>query len=382
MNHDFRHVFHIHKLRKELKEVYASQMIERFASGLVVVFIPVYLLIIGHGVMDALITLMFAELITILTSVPAARIASRLGLKHTILYRIPGPMFLVLWLYAMPYMEISFVNLAIVGIAWGLSRTFYWISINSEFVENCDKLHRGEEVGFFLALPIIISIGSPYIGGVVLEFAGFPVLFSLFIALMFISVIPLFLTEDYRKFFGFEFRDVSFRLVNRLNVGLFFQGFLLIAEFLLWPLYSYIALGDTISTGLVASLSAMGIAFFTLFAGREADRISRRKMLVVGSSGYFVVWILRYLVATPLEFFVVSFLGGFFFVLLSIPIFASFSEKARENNILNYVSQREIFLSLGRLAVLSVIVFGLLDFHTALLLIGITSLLVMVIKLR
>ena len=357
-------------------------MIERFALRLIVIFIPIYLIIVGYSIFDSLIALLVTELTSVFLAVPAAKSASKLGLKHTILYRVPFQIFLIAWLFSMPYMELMFMNVVIIGFIWGFSRTFYYVSINSEFVENSDRLHRGEETGFFLSLPIIVSMGSPYIGGIILEYFGFPFLFSAFILLMIVSVIPLFLTKDYKKYFKFEFKDVSFRMGNRFNICFFFQGFLLIGEALLWPYYSYIVLRDPISTGLVASLSALGIAFFTLFVGREADKISKNKLLVLGSIGCFIIWTVRFFVATPLEFFVMSFLGGFFLVLVRIPVFAAFANKAIDGNILNHISQREIFLSLGRAAIISVIAFSILSFQAALLLIATSSLLLLIIKLE
>lgn len=382
MNHDFRHIFHIHKIRKELKEVYENQIIDKFASSLVVVFIPVYLLIIGYSIAESLLALLITELVTVFLAIPAASVASRLGLKHTILYRIPLAIFFILWLYTLPYMGLTLVNILVVGLIWGFSRTFYWISLNSEFVENSDKIHRGEEVGFLLALPILVSIGSPFFGGLILEFLGFPILFSLYIVLMVVSVIPLFLTKEYRKFFRFKMKDLSFQLGSMFNMGFFAQGALMIGELILWPFYTYFALGDIVSTGIVASLSALGIAFFTLLIGRVSDRMRREKMLRAGVLGCFFIWLLRYFAVTNLEFFILSFLGGMFTVLISIPIFASFSDNTKGRNILNDVSVREVFLSLGRAFIILLMAFTLVGLQFGLIVIGLLSLMLLFVKVK
>ena len=382
MNHDFRHIFHIHRIRKELKEIYANQIVDKFASSLLIVFIPIYLFTIGYSIVECLLALVTVEMVTVFLSVPVASAASRIGLKHMILYRVPVAVFFILWLYALPYVGLGILNVLIVGILWGLSRTFYWVPLNSEFVENSDKIHRGEEVGFLFAIPVIVSIGSPFVGGLVLELIGFHVLFSVYIALMILSVIPLFLTREYRKFFRFKIKDLNLRLGNRFNVGFLAQGFLLIGEFLLWPFYTYLVLGDIFYTGIVASLSAVGIAFLTLLTGRISDRISREKMLRFGVAGCFFVWILRYLAATNLEFFILSFLGGLFVMLARIPIFSSFSDNARERNILNDVTVREIFLSLGRSLLISIIALSFMGLKLGLILIGVSSLVLLLVKVE
>ena len=274
------------------------------------------------------------------------------------------------------------IYIAVVGIMWGISRTFYWIALNSEFVGNSDKIHRGEETGFLFALPVAISVGGPLLGGLMLQFMGFGVLFTLFSVMLIISVIPLFLTQDYRKLFKFRKKDIKFRLGNRFNLGFFAQGFTFIGEVIIWPFYIYITLGDVISTAASVSLSVLGVVFFTFVAGKFADRINRRKMLSIGAVGYFIVCILRYFAGTNLEFFVLSFLGGLLLVLMRIPIFASFSDKANENNILNYVSQRELFLSLGRAVLMLIMVLGIIGVRASLIVIGLLALVLVLIKIK
>ncbi|NIO20681.1 MAG: hypothetical protein GTN76_08070 [Candidatus Aenigmarchaeota archaeon] len=382
MNHDFHHIFHIHRIREELKEVYENQIIDKFAFSLLMVFIPVYLFIIGYSIAESLLALVITELVTIFLAIPFASVASKLGLKHTILYRIPLAIVFILWLYTMPYMGLNLVNIFIVGLVWGVSRTLYWIPLNSEFVENSDKLHRGEEVGFLLALPVLISIWCPFMGGLVLELTGFPVLFSIYIILMLVSIVPLFLTKEYRKFFQFKMKDLNFRLGSRFNTGFFAQGLLIMGEFLIWPFYTYLTFNNLVSTGIVASLTALGIAFFILLIGRFADRISRSKMLRAGVVGCFFVWVLRYFAATGLEFFILSFLGGIFIVLVRIPIFSSFSDNAKERNILNDVSIREISLSVGRVLIISLMAFTFVGLQLGLILIGLSSLLLLFVKVE
>ncbi len=381
MSYSFRHVFHIHRMRKELKEVYANQMIDKFAHSLVTVFVPVYLMTIGHSLLEALFPLVVVELVSILFAYPITSLASRLGLKHTILYRAPVTVIFILWLESLPYMGISWLNLFIVGLIWGISRTLYWVPFNSEFVENSDRSHRGEEVGLLIALPVIVSIGSPFFGGVILEFLGFYILFSLFMILMILSVVPFFLTKEYRKYFHFRRKDLNLRLGHRFGLAFFAQGFIFLGDHLLWPLYTYTVFNSIVFTGIVASLTALGVAFLTLLIGKVCDTIDKEKMLRLGIVGCFCIWSLKYFAATAMEFFILSFLGGIFAVLISIPLFASFSDSARDRNILNDVSAREIFLSIGRVAIVSLIAFTFVGFRIGLLVMAFVSLLLFLVRL-
>lgn len=381
MNYGFRHIFRIHKMRKDLKEVYTNQMIDKFAISLVMVFIPVYLLTIGYSLAESLLVLAVSEIITIVFSIPLASFASRVGLKHAILYRIPVSIALILWLESMAFIELSVSSLLIAGAIWGFSKTLYWIPLNAEFVDNSDKRHRGEEVGFLIALPIIVSVGSPMIGGVVLEFLGSYILFSIFIMLMVLSVVPFFLTQDYRKHFSFEMRKMKFRIGNRLNIGLLVQGLFIIGDHMLWPLYTYMVFSNIIFTGMVASISCLGTAFITLLIGKVCDRMDRQKMLYFGVAGLFATWMLRYLAVTGMEFIILSFIGGIFVVLVNIPIFAAFSDISKlKRRIVNNVTVREMSLSTGRAAIISIIIIGLIDLRTSLAVMAVLCLVMAVVN--
>lgn len=383
MNYGFRHIFHIHKMRKDLKEVYTNQMIDKFAHSLVMVFVPIYLMIIGYSLAESLLVLVICEIITIIAAIPIASFASRVGLKHAILYRIPVSIALILWLESMVFIDLSLTSLLIAGALWGVSRTLYWIPLNSEFVENSDKKHRGEEIGFLIALPIIVSVGSPMMGGVVLEFLGSYILFSIFILLMVLSVVPFFLSQDYKKHFRFDIRKVRLNLGNRLNMAMIIQGLLRIGNYILWPLYTYIVFNDIIFTGIVASITALGTAFMTLLIGRVCDRMDRQKMLIFGVIGVSATWFLRYFAVTGMEFLILSFIGGIFYVLISIPLFTVFSDISKaKRRIVNNVTVREMFAGVGGAAIISVMSIGIIGFQSIMLVIAVLSLVLILVNVK
>ena len=72
MHNGFHSIFKIHKIRKELKEVYANVMIDKFAASLITIFIPIYLLTIGYSIPEALSLLLFVEMTIIFLAIPAA----------------------------------------------------------------------------------------------------------------------------------------------------------------------------------------------------------------------------------------------------------------------------------------------------------------------
>ena len=375
-------MFHLHNMRKDLKEVYANQIIDKFAHSLLMIFIPIYLLSIGYNLAETMIYLLIPEVVTVLLAIPVGLLASRLGLKHTILYRIPLAVIFVLWLEYMSASGLTLINLIIAGFICGFSRTLYWIPFNSEFVENSDKAHRGSDVSLLVALPILVCVASPSMGGVILEYVGFYLLFSIFMILMIMSVIPFFMSQDYKKHFKFKRKDINFRLGQRFSLGFFAQGFFSMGYYLIWPLYIYMVLNNLVITGMVASFTVLGTAFLTILIGRVSDKMNRKKMLRFGVIGCFFIWLMMYFAVTGMEFFVLSFLSGVFNSLIIISIFSSFSDFAKDRNIVNDVAMREIYLSVGRAALFAILAFTFIGLHLGIILIAIMCLPIALVKVK
>jgi len=96
-HHSALHFLH----NKELNELYASIAIKSFAISLIGIFIPIYLLQIGYSLASVLIFFSTVASVHALMSFFAAKVAARVGLKHTILFSIPVLIAALLGLYSL-----------------------------------------------------------------------------------------------------------------------------------------------------------------------------------------------------------------------------------------------------------------------------------------
>ena len=170
-----RHIYRLNRIRKELNEVYLNQVIQTFALALIGIFIPIYLLKAGFS-FNTVLVFMIITWATLAALAPlSAKLSCRIGLKHTILLRAPV---LMLFLFMLMYIgNMSLPFLFLIAFIGGVSLCLYWVPINSEFVKNTDRLHIGQQIGLLKAFPKIAAIFAPLIGGLVLEFLGFNILF-------------------------------------------------------------------------------------------------------------------------------------------------------------------------------------------------------------
>ena len=355
--HPLNTLHRLQSIRSELGEVYANQLLFTFAISLVGVFLPVYVVQL-HFPFAAAIAFLAAiwSGIAFLSPV-AASLASRIGLKHTILLSTPLQVAFLAFLVFFPPAELPL--LLAIGFLGGLSDALYWTALNIEFVRNADRLNRVKEVGTLIALPRFAAILAPVLAGALLAAAGFPALFGIAALLLLGSALPLFLSQDFRPAraslrsrLSVVWRGHSPTLGAASAARFFLQGTVLMAEAVLWPLWLFFAFGDLVVVGLAATLSAAGIALFTLLASR-----AKRSLFRAGCALLLLSWLGRALPAFAPEgawafalapALALSFLGGLALTLVNLSIYSDFAAAARRKAEPSAVF-REVWLNAGRI---------------------------------
>jgi predicted MFS family arabinose efflux permease len=285
------------------------------------------------------------------------RINSRIGVKHTIFLRAPILIGYLLTAMQIPAYTVLFYPSALLG---GLSLIMYWTSMNIEYVRTSDKRKEGEEAGLLVGLPYLSVVIGPVIGATILTIFGFTVLFLSAFVIIIISVIPLFLSSDY-KADPYPIRTVNHFMDKKRALWYFIIGATYVADFFFWSLYVSLKFGF-ISLGIAASLMGLGMVIFTLLIGRRSNTLRgrRRTIKVAGFLG-LVMWLLRAVAVTEIEFFLLSLFGGFVISSLVVSLYADFSRFAKENGPVRSVVFREMWISLGRIITITVLV-GLIPF--------------------
>ncbi len=348
------HIYRIHKLlhiKKELKEVYTNQAIEMLALSIICIFIPAYLITMGFSFTDVVLFFIVNYSFSLLMNPLSAEINSRIGVKHTILLRSPifiSFLAMVMNIGALPGL---YYLAAVLG---GISISLYRTSITTEYVRVSDRRREGEEAGLLFGIPHISAVIGPVVGAAVLTLFGFNALFIMAVALVFASIVPLFLSSDYREK-GFRMKELSLFLDKRRAAYYFAEGTILMVDFVFWGLYVFLNYGF-VSLGVAASLMGIGMILFTLVVGNISNTVKgRRKITRMAGLLCAVLWILRALATSELEFMVLSLLGGFVITSLTISLFSDFASFAKRNGPARSVVFRYTWMNLGRITTMALI---------------------------
>jgi len=365
-------VHRMHLIKSEIQEVYLNLIIQSFALSLITVFVPIYLLQIGYS-LNSVFLFMMIEVGTLSFFTPfSVMLAQRFGFKHIILYRAPVITAYFIALYIVPYYSFPIYFIALVG---GISGSMYWMSLHSLFAKYSDKIHRGAQAGRLTSLPGIASLLAPSIGGIVAYSFGFRVLFILAIAILILSVVPLFFTGDMKPHVKHISYSRIFRRKNWKILGIFaVQGSAWVGATILWPVYIYIALMKIESVGFATTIASFATILFTFYIGSACDRVSRKKMLRIGGLCLSATLFMMMFAETSIQVYSIAFLSGLFLILVDIPIIANFYDLANSGNLEEYIVLRQFGLGIGRVASLLVVLWAADKFTAGFSLAGLASL--------
>lgn len=341
--------FFARHLRREVKELYFSVAILDFAVNMVALFEPIYLWKIGFSLPQILFFYLGVYSLYFFLLPLGAKIARGYGFEHSILYSSPFLILYYLTLFAIPFSPM-FIGAAI--IAFAIQKTLYWPGYYGDFALYSDDGDRGREVGNLAAIMSIMAIAGPFIGGVLVYFFGFPVLFMLASAGILASNIPLFSTKEIFgpakpfSYIGAYKRLLSKDALRRLFAGMGF-GEELVFMFV-WPIFIFTAVKNEFSVGSLVAGATLLMMMILLYVGKLTDHNNKKSVIKSGIIISIVSWIMRIFMASPFGVFASETITRIGRSFVQVPVFAIVYDRARKGSIMETVVFFEMSLIIGK----------------------------------
>ncbi|MFB6147925.1 MAG: MFS transporter [Candidatus Nanohaloarchaea archaeon] len=336
-------------LQEEVNEIYLHRFLLTLALGTVTIFLPLYLYDLGMAVQSIFLFYTVYYATFVVTSLPAAFLASRIGYKRTSLASSP---FILGFYLVLRSFETAGVWLYPTAALGGLGFIVYWIGMNSEMARNSHDDTREEETGYFFSMPLLATVIAPIFGGLLLSLYGFKLLFLVALGLIAVSYTPFLFSEEHYEGMGVELRKV-FGTRNAADfLTYYFVGVISITKKVVWPLYLALIVKGALNIGGAGSIRAFGGAVVSILIGRISTRANRGRILLYGGAAASLTYLAMSAVATPVQAFAVSLVNGMLMITVRIPIYTEAMENAEAADILEYFSFREIGLCSGRITVL------------------------------
>jgi len=338
------HYLHFLK-NKELNELYISVAIKSFALSMISIFIPIFLLNLNYSLTSVLIFYAIINATHALFIIPATKISSKYGFKHSILYSIP---ILIIFYLGLFTLEQSNWPIYLLAVIFGVSNSLFWMGYHVDFSKFSDKKNRGKEVGIAKIVNLIFHALGPVIGGLILTLIGFKALFATVSVLLIASAIPLFFSKDIHEPILFSIKEIF--KGQKLKNTLVFAGHGIESGLstVIWPIFIFFTiLNDFTTLGLVSSLSILFSLVFVFIVAKFSD-IHRKLVLKIGSIMNTLIWGVRFFIKTTFQVFIIDSFYGVSQTLIHIPFDALSYDKANKSNIVKFIIFREIIIQTGR----------------------------------
>lgn len=302
---------------RRIRVLYVGEALRTFAVGLIAVFEPIYLYLIFKQYLfsvPAAWVLLYYAFVYVLY-VPLALLAVRLIYRLSFRFAV-SLSFLAIFLYYPALFLARLEGPVFLFLALGLllvHMACFWPIYHIVFTRSSIDGHRGEALGRLFIVTMLAGALGPALGGFLLSWFGYPLLFLCVLIGVVLAFIPYLVVGDRETYHGF--RDLASavqRPTNRKGFLAFIgEGVESSSSIILWPLFlfliavSYKALGIITMSSLFLSLVA------TYVVSRISDRRGRRTLLVFGAPFVALSWIIRTATVSPMTaFFSNAFAGA------------------------------------------------------------------------
>ena len=242
----------------------------------------------------------------------------------------------------------------LVGVAFGLYLPFFWIPVNILMARMTDKGDRGVTYGaFFFAWPLAAFV-APLLGGLVIGFANYTLLFIIGIVIIASTIGVVFAYRNYipKK----QVMRIRIDALGKRNVlALFGEGGF---EGVFWVgliLVTYVFTQDEVAIGALFSLFGLCAGIMAIILGKVSDKIQNRVFFLRVSALASIPCVIAVSYASSVEEFALT--NGLLEVacfVLPIFLFAILTDKMEDAKNDSVVG-REFFLNIGRVSTVSIL---------------------------
>lgn len=291
-----------------------------------------------------------------LSVAPSIWVIDRKGLKFLVFW---GTIFMV-GFYLLLYMSrFDPIFLFIAAIFGGIQTGLYWTAYHIYFTELTDDRNQGQEVSVGAILSAAVLIAGPAFGGLMIIYGGFGALFAAMIVLLICSLFPLKYLPRRKNTVPIDIKE----LVRGLNPVKEFKSYLSLVGIgsseviyvVFWPIYIFPILSGFAGIGFMAALGAFVTSIATVLIGFLIDRFGAKRILMVVSPLDSIVWVLKCLVSTPNQIYILSAFRGVSFSSQGMSFDSLVYERARHQGLVAIIVQRELGLAVGRFVILFIL---------------------------
>jgi MFS transporter, YQGE family, putative transporter len=345
-----------HKISKGFKALYKSRIMIYIATGLLGLFIPIFLFnLFDQNLRTVAWFYLIGNFVYGATVMYGAKGLNKFGFRKALqVAAIFGVIYYSLFYFVNENNFKIIVPLILTSLI--MFRLLYWIPYHVDFAKFTNKKNRAREIGILGATSNMVAIFTPFLAGFIITRFSFQILFVIAIFLYILSIIPLFNIPRTREKFTWTFRQTWQKFFSRERrpevLAFMADGAESTIGVIIWPIFMFQILnGDYLKLGIISTVIVGVTIVLQLIVGKYTDKnANRKKLLRFGSTFYAIGWIIKIFIATAFQIFIVDAYQKLMKIFMRIPFDAMTYEKAADEG--NYIDEftviREMAVNFGR----------------------------------
>jgi len=297
------HSYFQYFLKRRTNPLFLSIALRSLALSLILIFEPIYVFLFFKKSL-------FPTLIFFGTTFGIYSILAVFGGKGVARFGARKMIFLSHFCFFLYYLSLYLLSfypqlIILAIILKGMGMSLFWPAFHLDFSRFVQKSQLGKEVGNLNAILLVPTILGPMIGGEILNRSGYPLLFSVSLGLLIVSIIPLFFTSQTKEEYTDSYQKAFARIFTKRNIKMDLafaaNGAESVINAYLWPLFLFTLAIKYLDIGSIASISLAGGIIFSFYLGKISNSSLRFKTLNFGALLTSIAWGLKYFVRRPLQ---------------------------------------------------------------------------------
>ncbi len=343
---------------KGLSGIYLNTAIRNLAFGILGIFIPIYIYQTTHSITNVFLFYLIHRSATLITIYPTAKLIHRIGPDIAMLISsfLAGIYFTLLSL--IPDAPSLFTITAIFG---GINLSLHWLPYHTAFADVTKESNLSKDLTNVSNISRLVKTLAPTAGGFIAAKLGFPTLLLMCVLLLVVSSLPVFFDEYDKKEKIKPLKDLLsdfFKTKDKmLFYNFFFQGFRVAIDLTIWPLILFSVLPNLEKIGMITTITLL-VSFLTVRWVGNRFKHFKIEPLIAGNIARSFFWLIRAISNHPLIIALTDPFYQFATIFVNVPrniLVYQFGKRRK----LNFFTQREIAISLGRVVSLSLVLLTL-----------------------
>lgn len=335
-------------LSRELKELYISSIILRFALSALYIFEPIYFLKVGLSVGQIILYQAGLYLLYFLLLPIGGKLARLHGYEHVMSWSSPFLIIYLIALYAIPFNKI-FIIIALVSAV--LYKSLYWPGFHADFAKFGQSHERGREISLLVAVLTSVGVFGPIFGGWVITVAGWQTLFAIIGIFVLFSSVPMLTTPEKFQPVNFSYKEAMrevFAKKNRSQTTAFIGYSEDLIFGVIWPIFIATVVKNLFNVGALISASTLVNVLIILLIGNFVDKHARLRIERFGSVLTAFVWLGASLIRSAGGVFIFDNLYRISRHILGTSLMSIIYDEAKNSSVMKVMIFREMGLAFGK----------------------------------